>query len=89
MGPMAPEVAVVGLCDVLMDAGKDHLALTLLAEAQEAGLLSLWKTKRKEAVELGGWRLNCFFIIFHGFCLAFGCFGWFLVGSLLFLGVVL
>ena len=50
---MAPEVAVVGLCDVLMEAGQEHMALSLLAEAEESGLLSLWKTKRKERLSFG------------------------------------
>ncbi|CAK9115668.1 unnamed protein product [Durusdinium trenchii] len=46
-------VQVVGLADLLLDAGQDTAAMSLLLEAQEAQIFSLWqKTKKADILDL-------------------------------------
>lgn len=54
-------VRVVGVADVLIEAGRDAGAMSLLIDAQEAGNMSLWRCERRKVLDLHdlGGRGSC------------------------------
>eukprot|EP00913_Durusdinium_trenchii_P000155 g139.t1 len=53
-------VQVVGLADLLLDAGQDTAAMSLLLEAQEAQIFSLWQKTKKAFRQACFVTLHCF-----------------------------